>query len=164
MNMRRTTVAATAAALLALPATAAAEHRMPQPAGAQIIHADCPDSDPVAPMIGCAYPDGRVYLSKWADRFTLSHELGHVFDYRVLKPGDRNWFIRKLRLPGVAWSDYKSEVFADVYATCDLGLKRDEDGSWPGGARFSPVSVKRMARICHAIGRVAARSGETAGL
>lgn len=162
----RFALALTAAALLALPAAARAD--MPLPPSVSITVGACPDTELVSGFEGgCAYPDGRVFVSSATNQFVLWHEVGHVFAYMRLTPGDHNWFMRAFHLHG-AWRDgdvvdddgqpgsEPAEVFADEYAACQLGLRPGTD-DWASGHTFD-VQPRQHQRICRAIGRVGRRA------
>jgi hypothetical protein len=90
-------------------------------------------------------------------RWTLMHELGHVFDDRVLTPADRAAFKRVVRYPA-SWTtgaEPAGERFAEAYAGCAIyahapygGL----DGEY--GYEAGPETFKR---VCDVIRRAAAR-------
>lgn len=78
-------------------------------------------------------PDGQIWLMPDASRFDLRHELGHVFDFRVLTDPDRAYFTHLLGLDGDSWRATVAavwtlprapvdEIFADAYAACSQRL------------------------------------------
>jgi len=151
-----------AAFVVLLAVAPAADARVPVPRHYEVMNAACPESDPYyALAAGCSYPDGRVYvpgdMSDDGVRFTFWHELGHVFDFESLTPGDRHWFTRMLGERGNPWLREAGEAFADVYAVCALSLRREDDGAWPGGRDWHGTARRKRA-VCRAIWRVAARS------
>jgi hypothetical protein len=132
--------------------------RVPLPPRYVIIHAACPDRDGLG--LSCAYYDGRVYLAPGASDFAFWHELGHVFDAEVMTEGDRRWFMRRLSTRTTWWSRgpgdrSPSELFADAYGICALGLHPD-GGEWIDAYGYEP-GRKRHRQICAAIGRVGER-------
>lgn len=96
------------------------------------------------------------------DRFAREHEFGHIFDAQALTAADRSRFIGLLRLPvATPWNSgtaedcalraCPSELFADAYATCRLGMRpeRHKDGSsgWVIAYGYHP-KPKQHRRIC----------------
>src|SRR4051812_8212151 len=113
----RALVLSACALVLTLPAPARAG-AMPQPPHVQVFNEPCPDTS--VPSAGCAFPDGRVYLAG-ADSFIRSHEVAYIFDFELMTEGDRAWFGRRLAA-GTPWDGDTSEMFADLWANCDLLL------------------------------------------
>jgi len=98
-------------------------------------------------MIPQAGKLGRTYAD---ERLLLLHELGHAFDYTLMKPGDRARFRKLARTTCRWWQDPCStpnvrcgcgqilnvppgEMFAEAYAALALGLTRAQvdDGGLP---------------------------------
>lgn len=132
--------------LVGTASAGAAGHAMPLPNGLRVIEEPCPVLGANGlPADGCAYPDGTVYVRPGAAPFTRWHEIGHVFATQHLSSGDHHWFMRVFHMRG-AW---KSEVFADSYASCQVGM-------WDGGYTFFPSRQQKRA-ICAAIRRVGVR-------
>ena len=82
----------------------------------------CPDH-PRA--VGCVYSDrlSRVYIDsrRAALPSTLYHELGHLFDWRVLNNRDRRRFKRIVGRSRQGWFSGRSkpsELFAEAYSFC----------------------------------------------
>jgi hypothetical protein len=105
-------------------------------------------------------------------RWTLLHELGHVFDDRVLTAADRAAFKRVIRYSG-AWStgdQPAGERFAEAYAGCALyprapyGGLQGQYGYTAGPQTFRRVCglIRRAAGRPRAAPRSAARSGPSA--
>lgn len=128
-----------------------------------VIHAEpCPSGQAVA----CASePTGEIFVPAETDVFTRWHEVGHIFDFERLAPGDRAWFTRMLRLKGV-WDRgtgenhghvSPDERFADAYAACATRMRPDS-GSWESAYDYNPTPRQYRA-ICSAIKRIAARAG-----
>jgi hypothetical protein len=147
-------------AALQAPALAEARSVIAAPTGVTVYASACPEGDDVP---ACAYPQQAiVYVAPGQGRFVLEHELGHVFDYQRLTPGDRNWFTRMLGLTGV-WSQgtgmeglhSPAERFADAYATCALGWRPD-GGQWAVAYGYDPTP-RQHRLICAAISRVGSR-------
>jgi hypothetical protein len=104
----------------------ALELKVPLPPGHITVSTDeCPESP--GEGMACAYPTlGEIYLAGGVDRFVLAHELGAVFDERVLTDRDRARLTRLLGARG-PWHQgtgmhcigrgCASELFADAYAT-----------------------------------------------
>src|SRR5690606_20039792 len=106
-TMIRILLPAVAFAVLA-HGTAAAN--MPRAAGVKVHAEPCPNQSVM--NVGCAYPDGRIYVDS-PDDFTLAHELGHAFAFLVMTDGDRAWFAK--RLGRKQWTETTGELFADAY-------------------------------------------------
>jgi hypothetical protein len=90
-------------------------------------------------------------------RWTLMHELGHVFDDRVLTPADRAAFKRAIRYPA-SWTtgaEPAGERFAEAYAGCAF-YARAPYGGLQGeyGYEAGPATFRR---VCDIIRRAAAR-------
>lgn len=170
--MPRAVLILIAAVFLTAPSTAGAAGRgVPLPPEFTITDGACPNAG-FGDVEGCAYPDGRIYLLPEAPDFTSWHEIGHVFDFKLLKGGDRAWFQRAFRVRG-SWTDQEGdypayydgqpagtpdEIFADEYASCALGLNPSRVDEWVGGAGFEPT-VKQHRKICAAIDRIGRRKG-----
>jgi hypothetical protein len=134
--------------LLAAPAQAA-----------DVVYGPCPG---YPEAVGCLDGD-TIYVLERGDRYTLNHELGHVFDRDKLTDRDRRWFTRRLgyRKMRPWWGEQgkasPAERFADAYATCK------EDG--PQVARrhftltgygyrmdgYSRRSIRHHRDVCNAI-------------
>jgi hypothetical protein len=142
-----------------------ASYHMPLPPGDLVIHRG-----------PCFDGGGACALSSsggvWAQgRFALAHELGHVFDTRVLTPSDRAWFTQLLDLTGRPWGASggwpdPAERFADAYAACAVGLspagKRDRKGRVRGGwidVYGCRPTARQHRAICNAISESALRDG-----
>ena len=96
---------------------------VPTPPGVVTLHLE---SCPGGPAWGAACADSSalsIHLgSEGRDRVTLLHELGHIFDGRVLTDADRARLQALLGRPG-AWDgpaadDPPHEQFAEAYALC----------------------------------------------
>jgi hypothetical protein len=105
-------------------------------------------------------------------RWTLLHELGHVFDDRVLTAADRAAFKGAIRYSG-AWTsgdEPAGERFAEAYAGCALyahapyGGLQGQYGYTAGPQTFRRVCelIRRAAGRLRAAPRYAARSGRSA--
>ena len=95
-------------------------------------------------------------------RWTLMHELGHVFDERVLTAADRSAFRRAIRYRG-SWTSGPQpagERFAEAYAGCAV-YARAPYGGLQGeyGYRAGPDTFRR---VCGLIWRASDRMVETA--
>jgi hypothetical protein len=126
----------------------------------QILVVACPGGPRFA---GCVYTrrPRRIYLSPRArrPRFVLYHELGHLFDLKVLNQRERRRFKRILHLGRRAWFGRyppPGERFADGYAACGLYGRRRP----PGGRLFTyRVSRRQHRAVCRLIVRAAAPRG-----
>jgi hypothetical protein len=167
---------------LALPAIADAA-RMPAPAG--VVAHDY--ANPECGGYPCANPfTGEVWLPAGTDRYERAHEIGHIWFATVPTDEQREWFIRKLRLPVTgdggdltegAWyrgtgddgHDSPDERAADAYAMCDLGRspagRVGKDGmvrgEWETSYSYLP-SARQHRRICNAIAVTAYYASGTA--
>ena len=118
----------------------------------------------LAPCPGSAYeacwdPAGlHVPIGRGVDvRWTLMHELGHVFDDRVLTGVDRAAFKRVIRYSG-AWTtgaEPAGERFAEAYAGCAI-YSRAPYGGLEGEYGYT-AGPQTFARACGLIRRAAAR-------
>lgn len=144
---------ATAAAISG-PAPA---HLMPRPPGPITISADTANCQ-YDYATGCAdIQTGTIYARR-GDKDTLSHELGHFFDARVLTDADRNWFTPRLGFePGTPWKGCRGcqspqERFADAYMNCDRGYTMfGHRQVWDAGYGYVPRSERAMHDVCGAI-------------
>lgn len=123
---------------------------------AYVHRSGCPLDQHNGSRPACANPTtGEVWLpDSDSARFTLAHELGHVFDSQYLKDSDREWLRRVMRAPAGDWwrSDGAGEWFADFYADCAVGLGRS---SFEGYAdRPSPRHLRRVCTAIHVWGLV----------
>jgi hypothetical protein len=118
----------------------------------------------LAPCPGSAYEacwDAaglHVPIARGVDvRWTLMHELGHVFDDRVLIGADRAAFKRVIRYPG-AWmtgAEPAGERFAEAYAGCAI-YSRAPYGGLDGEYGYT-AGPQTFARACALIRRAAVR-------
>ena len=80
-------------------------------------------------------------------RFTVMHEVGHQFEYRM-PDWKRNRFAPLVfGAPPWASSEELSEGFADVYAMCSMGTQFPIDASWT----YPGISARNFRRACHLI-------------
>lgn len=133
---------ALAAAVLAVAApVSAAAAGVPLPAQMPVvILAPCPYEGGSS----CIWLGGPIYLDpEWADRFTLFHELGHVFDYQHMDDRERAAFLRLTgdRRPWRSPRNSPHEKFAESYATCALHRRP------AGGYGYSPP-LRVHRRVC----------------
>jgi hypothetical protein len=104
--------------------------------------------------------NGRMYLARDADRATLYHELGHVFD-AAMPEWKRQRFRRIVGLVAGAWpwssgdQFQKSlvEAWANAYSICARGRAGLSDGFalMDGDDLLWETNRKNIARICHLI-------------
>jgi hypothetical protein len=118
--------------------------------------------------------------------FAFGHELGHIFDVRVLTDRDRQLFARLVgysRGDAAIWDRYTGskcarhacpgERFADAYANCAIdgvpGVHRIRSGrfrgrtgwDWQSPYGYDP-SKRRHRRVCREINRLSPGSSEIA--
>jgi hypothetical protein len=130
--------------------------RVPTAPGAVVVDpAPCPGSAYQA----CWDPTGlHVPVGRGVDvRWTLMHELGHVFDDRVLTGADRAAFKRVIGYSG-AWTtgaEPAGERFAEAYAGCAI-YARAPYGGLEGEYGYT-AGPQTFARVCGLIRRAAAR-------
>jgi hypothetical protein len=124
--------------------------RMPLPA-AYVHNSDCPDD---GGSDACANPStGEAWIPAVdLDRFTLAHELGHLFDAQYLTERDREWLRLVMRAPSGDWWEPwgAGEWFADYYADCAVYGGRPRRSS-PETYLADRPPARRVARICWAI-------------
>lgn len=114
---------------------------------------------PYAPGHPCAGLETReAWVPHGSDRFTLAHELGHLYDEQTLTDTGREWFRTAMRAPaGGWWKEWgAAEWFADFYALCALGYDLRRINSAPGGYISHP-SRQRLSRVCNRIRSTATR-------
>jgi len=106
---------------------------------------------------GCVFTkrDRTIYLRRSApsQREVLLHELGHLFDLRVLGRADRRAFKRATGRPRARWFrgvNPPAEQFAEGYALCALRerIRRRITGGY--GFRTGPRRHRRTCAIIHA--------------
>jgi len=106
---------------------------------------------------GCVFTkrDRTIYLRRSApsQRQVLLHELGHLFDLRVLGRADRRAFKRVMGRPRASWFrgvNPPAEQFAEAYVLCALRerIKRRITGGY--GFRTAPRRHRRTCAIIHA--------------
>lgn len=123
---------------------------MPTPPGRiPVVTASCPGYEAVQ---GCT-DDTTIWLAmRWRrERFVFFHELGHVFDARVMDTGARLTWSRIRRVTG-PWLEWGEEGFADDYSRCS-----DRIGATMWGTLIPAPSLRRLKRVCSMIRRQAAR-------
>lgn len=148
--------------LVAAPTAPASMRGIPGPLHVTVVHAPCPTS-PLA--VACADLDtATVYVEDSKDRFTVQHEVGHVFDTQRLNDRERGALARLLHSK-VPWSAPgpqnffddapipAGEKFADAYAACRLGLNPDT-GVWETGYDWYPTGSQQR-HMCATIKRFA---------
>jgi len=134
------------------------EARVPLVGGRiQILLGGCPGYPRFAGCVFSARPR-RIYLRRGLrdPRTLLYHELGHVFDLRVMNRRDRRAFKRVMRLRGPGWyrgSPSPSEQFADGYALC--ARRRTVRGAARRSAYGYRPSARQHERVCTLIARAA---------
>jgi hypothetical protein len=139
------------------------QSRMPFARGPiQIVRARCPGEPGFS---GCVYSTHslRVYLrpNLRNARSVLYHELGHVYDLRILHARERQAFRRIMGIAGKEWFHARvppAELFADGYGICALHGER-----W--SAKLSTAYHYRPTRAQHrAVCRLIRRAGAPGGL
>jgi hypothetical protein len=91
-------------------------------------------------------------------RWTLMHELGHVFDDRVLTAADRAAFKRTIRYaaPWTTGAEPAGERFAEAYAGCAVYAHAPYGGLH--GEYGYEAGPETFRRVCELIRRAAPRS------
>lgn len=140
-----------------------------------ILEQNCPGDPDVA---GCYDDDADVlYIADRSYRFGLLHELGHVFDAKLLDAGERQRFAQLMHKPDDRWETYWSpegrpgdaeawpsslnEVFGDAYATCRLQYVRESGHYWEAGYNYYPTAAQHR-RVCRFIADAAIDAGRPA--
>jgi len=112
------------------PARWLQQSRMPMVGGrVRLIVGGCPHRPAFA---GCVYARRPrwLYLNEGAynPKSVVYHELGHTFDFELLRRSDRKKFKRVMHLKRPGWFAGKgppSELFAEAYALCSrFGMRR----------------------------------------
>jgi hypothetical protein len=127
----------------------------------QLVIGACPGAPRLIACVQTRHPR-RIYMSRSARpaRLVLYHELGHVFDLRVLSRSARRHFQRVLHLRR-GWfrgSVPPAELFADAYARCVRYGPRHS-----GGRRANPTrsvygyqpTLRQHRAVCALIARAA---------
>lgn len=128
--------------------------RPPLPSPMPLIVAGTCPADPDAG--GCYYSATHTLYHRGGNRFALAHELGHAFDTVELDERERTRFAGLMGQGGATqWlstsehaRDSLSEIFADAYATCRLGMTAT--GRWTTSTTYSP-SPEQQRRVCRFI-------------
>jgi hypothetical protein len=127
----------------------------------QIVRARCPARTRFVACVYSAHPR-RIYIRAGLHdaRYVLYHELGHVFDLRVLNDQERRAFRRIMRLGKRRWwrgRQPPAELFAEGYADCArFGRLRSARRSSVYG--YAPTRAQHRA-VCRLIERAAAPGG-----
>ena len=136
--------------------------KVPLPKGrVQIIRGACPGHPSYDACVITRRPR-RIYMAVRLNqpRRLLYHELGHVFDLRVLNNRERRGFKKIMGIRRKGWfrgALPPAEWFADGYARCAYRTRvRRRQGSSPYG--FRPT-VRQHRRICLLLARAAAPRG-----
>lgn len=136
--------------------------KVPLPQGrVQIIRGSCPGHPTFDACVITRQP-GRIYMAVRLNqpRRLLYHELGHVFDLRVLNNRDRRAFKRIMGIRRNGWFKGAlppAEWFADGYERCAYRTRiRRRQRPTPYG--FRPT-VRQHRRICLLVARAAAPRG-----
>lgn len=136
--------------------------KVPLPKGrVQIIQAACPGHPNLDGCVVTRWPK-RIYMAVRLSqaRRLLYHELGHVFDLRVLNHSERRGFKKIMGIKRKGWFRGKlppAEWFADGYERCAFRSRiRGREPATPYG--FRP-SVRQHRRVCVLIARAAAPRG-----
>jgi hypothetical protein len=116
----------------------------------KVLHAPCPGHPA---FVGCVF-DARprtLFLSPGAHepRLILYHELGHVFDLRVLNGRERKRFKRIMGIHRSGWFGGglpPAEWFADGYASCAVRLRIGRLGA-PTPYGYS-ATRRQHSRVC----------------
>lgn len=121
----------------------------------------------------CSTPEtAEIWIAPGTGAFDYWHEVGHVFDQQALTDQARAWMTARLGFAaGTAWDPTPaqseplqinaprtpSEVFADAFAACWLGMKPGgvrRHGmrfvEWMTGYSYYPT-VRQHRRICNGI-------------
>lgn len=95
------------------------------------------------------------------EHYLLLHELGHVFDSRLMSPAKRDTFRQAIQSPCSWWSAHckpprnqdesvpPGERFAELYAACALGLTRwqVDDAGYPSYGWDPPVDDRSLCAL-----------------
>lgn len=89
-----------------------------------------------------------VSVGRQGGRFTLYHELGHLFDWTYMTDPERHVFLRLMGEPYAPWVENGAQDdFADLYAYCAIGY-----GStmWPFNGDGIPTvsSLHKLNEVC----------------
>lgn len=110
-------------------------------------------------FVGCVYSRRlhTIYLTRGAPkmRSVLYHELGHLFDYRLLSGRERRAYKRRIGQSGRSWFgglNPPAEQFAEGYALCARKGRIAHATRGHYGFRTSP---RRHASVCALIRRAA---------
>jgi hypothetical protein len=88
----------------------------------------------------------RVTRADRLDKSTFAHEMGHVFDFYVLRP--IAWRDRFAELEGFPWTTPRSEeYFADSYALCALYRRLRRTVTTGYGFRVTPALHRRICSL-----------------
>lgn len=129
--------------------------RVPTPPGSVVVRkGGCPNRGGA-----CAGVDGIWVADN--DRGSFLHELGHIFDYRVMTEAARRRFLLIVgsplawRDPTSSWFDLPVERFATGWANCALGR--------PNATTGIILKGRTHRRVCSLIRRVALRAANDNG-
>jgi hypothetical protein len=127
----------------------------------QLVFRACPRHAWLAACVFSNRPR-RIYIRRGLvdQRRILYHELGHVFDFKVLNRRERRRFKRVMHLRRRGWyggGGRAAEWFADGYSLCALGHRLD--AATPYG--YQPARRQHRA-VCRLISRAAKPRGAPA--
>ena len=122
----------------------------------RIVLSGCPYRPTLA---GCVYSNRlrTVYIRRTVSdmRGTLYHELGHLFDFRLMSRGERRIYKRLVGQRGRAWFggvNPPGEQFAEAYSLCASRRRLARTAHGHYGFRTSP---RRHRAVCSLIRRAA---------
>ena len=152
------------------PARWLQQSRMPLVGGRiRLIIGECPHHPKFA---GCVYSmrPRRLWLNMGAlnPKSVLYHELGHTFDFELLRRSDRKKFKRVMHLRRPGWfagNGPPSELFAEAYAFCArFGMRKPSDKyrSWTHSLYGYWPSRKQWRANCTIIKRAGSQKRQKA--
>lgn len=150
---------------------------VPAPPTFQVVYDNPQNAGGVDPATGQPYPavgqyadvnTNTVHTTRGFGKRQIAQDVGQLFGYGVLQPGDRTFFSKLLGTDPAAWENKHGseamgaggvtgdEAFADYYALAATGgLKPGESMAW-GDVSIDP---ERLRQFSAAVGRLGKRRG-----
>jgi hypothetical protein len=105
---------------------------MPSPSVTLIVDADTSACN-MGPVLACIQPSIGMLRAHKVSRFTLYHEIGHLYDFTYSNA------------PNI--DSERGEVFADLYGSCALNRKRMPSYGDPGSEKGHRRRCNRLAKL-----------------
>lgn len=148
---------------------------VPAPPQFSIVYSNPTDAGGIDPATGQPYPavgqyadinTNTVHTTRGLSKRQVAQDVGQLFGYGVLSPGDRKFFSRILGVAGAPWENLHGakvgapvtgdETFANYYAVAATGGPRKGESILMGETSIDP---RRLRQFSAALGRLGKRQG-----